>query len=147
MKRVYLRFGDNKCNLFNIMEKRKKNRIDKLCLIAVLLCAVFLSSCSKSTGVMVTKGERDTRSKWVQEHLKNADSQLPFSFLYDGKTSGELLKTWPKRSETKKLDQFRTRFTNFWKDDRTGLEVRCESIEYSDFSTVEWTVYFRRCWN
>jgi hypothetical protein len=27
-------------------------------------------------------------------------------------------------------------------DPRTGLEVRCVSVEYDDFPAVEWTVYF-----
>ena len=33
--------------------------------------------------------------------------------------------------------------TTTWTDPKTGLEVRCVSVEYSDFPVVEWTVYFK----
>ena len=34
-----------------------------------------------------------------------------------------------------------------WTDRRTGLEVRCVSVEYTDFPVVEWTVYFKNTGN
>ncbi|MFH0761053.1 MAG: alpha-galactosidase [Bacteroidota bacterium] len=84
-----------------------------------------------------------TKSKWVREHLVNADPLLPFSFQYGGQASSGFLKTWGKTYETNKIDQGKTQSTYRWTDPETGLEVRCVSIEYSDFPVVEWTVYFR----
>jgi alpha-galactosidase len=36
-----------------------------------------------------------------------------------------------------------TEHTLSWADPDTGLEVRCVAIQYHDFPTTEWTVYFR----
>ncbi|MBN2293328.1 MAG: alpha-galactosidase [Pirellulales bacterium] len=68
---------------------------------------------------------------------------LPFSFTYDGKPSVELLKTWPRKQNTRKLDDKRNEHTLSYTDPQTGLVVRCVAIEYQDFPTVEWTVYFK----
>ena len=47
------------------------------------------------------------------------------------------------KKETKTLDDARTQHTYTWNDPKTGLEVRCAAVEYSDFPVVEWTVYFK----
>ena len=114
-----------------------------LCCISVLLLAVILTSFSKKPATTVTSGEMKIKTKWVQKHLLKANSRLPFSFLYDGKASSELLNTWQIKSETKKLDQNRTQYHHIWKDNQTGLEVRCVSVEYWDYPVVEWTVYIK----
>ena len=67
----------------------------------------------------------------------------PFSFTYDGKPSGELLKNWQTKRATQKLDPMRTEHTTFYTDPATGLQIRCVAIEYGDFPTVEWTLYFK----
>lgn len=67
----------------------------------------------------------------------------PFSFIYDGRPSDELLGEWEFSEATKKLDGHRIRRTQRYADPKTGLELRCEIVEYGDFPTVEWTVYLR----
>ncbi len=67
----------------------------------------------------------------------------PFSFVYGGKPSASLLKEWKLTRTTEKLDAGRTRHTALWQDPQTGLNVRCTGIQYHDFPTVEWTVYFK----
>jgi alpha-galactosidase len=76
-----------------------------------------------------------------QEGLFTADP--PFSFTYDGKPSSELLGTWKVERTSKKLDEHRTAHTIVYSDPAGGLSVRCEAIEYDDFPTVEWTLYFK----
>jgi hypothetical protein len=44
--------------------------------------------------------------------------------------------------ETTLLDANRKRRTTSWTDPKTNLEVCCESIEYTDFPVVEWTIHF-----
>ncbi len=70
-------------------------------------------------------------------------TEPPFSFIYDGKPSAELLKSWQTRHDTKKLDSQRTENTLVYTDPASGREVRCVLIEYHDFPTVEWTLYFK----
>jgi alpha-galactosidase len=67
----------------------------------------------------------------------------PFSFVYDGKASAELLKDWPCERVARKLDEHRTERSSVWTDPGTALQVRCVGIEYNDFPTVEWVVHFK----
>ncbi|MBI2842940.1 MAG: alpha-galactosidase [Armatimonadetes bacterium] len=67
----------------------------------------------------------------------------PFSFVYGGQSSTDLLKTWKVERSTRKLDKNRAQYTCTYTDPKTGLVVRCVAVEYSDYPTVEWTVYFK----
>ena len=88
--------------------------------------------------------EMREKDQWVKQCLSAPDvPQLPFSFVYDGKSSVELLKTWQRQAATRKLNDGRTQYTIAWTDAKTGLEIRCVAVEYSDFPTVEWTLYFK----
>jgi alpha-galactosidase len=68
---------------------------------------------------------------------------LPFSFVYGGKSSAELLSSWDRKEEKSKLNETRTQRTITWTDKQTGLVLRCVAVEYSDFPTIEWTLYFK----
>ena len=74
---------------------------------------------------------------------KRAASAPPFSFIYDGKPSDDLLARWKARETTERLDKNRTRRTRTYADPDTGLEMRWVLVEYNDYPTVEWTVYFK----
>ena len=67
----------------------------------------------------------------------------PFSFVYDGKPSAELLGGWQCRRVSTRLDDARTRIRNVYTDPKTGLELRCEAVQYARFPTVEWTLHFK----
>ncbi len=73
----------------------------------------------------------------------NKAIQPPFSFTLDGKPSQELLKTWAFSITHNKLDANRTSHTLVWHNPDSGLELRWEVLEYSDFKTIEWTVYLK----
>ncbi len=70
-------------------------------------------------------------------------TEPPFSFLYDGKPSANLLKEWKLERSSRPLDAQRTERTLTWSDAQTGLQVRCVAVEYADFPTVEWTLHFK----
>ena len=67
----------------------------------------------------------------------------PFSFVYDGRPSRELLDGWKVSRQSRPLDDRRTQHTLSYTDPDTGLVVRCVAVQYQDFPTVEWTVYFQ----
>jgi len=71
------------------------------------------------------------------------DTEPPFSFTYGGRPSAELLPTWRLERAERKLDDRRTERTLTYTDPDTGLVLRCVAVEYQDFPTVEWTLYFR----
>ncbi len=98
---------------------------------------------------------RDGREVWLGELplRERTESVLfsaaaPFSFVYGGKASVDLLKGWevkrtaPPRASTES-DQVKTEHTLVWADPQTGLVVRCIAVEYRDFPTVEWTLFFK----
>lgn len=68
---------------------------------------------------------------------------LPFSFVYGGVKSPELLERWSLERRSRELDLQRTEHTQVYRDTKTGIEVRCVAVEYHDFPTVEWTIFFK----
>ena len=70
-------------------------------------------------------------------------TEPPFSFVYDGKPSSSFLKTWKRTIVTQPISDAKTQRTVTYTDPVTGLEVRCVSVEYAEFPTVEWTLHFK----
>ncbi len=85
---------------------------------------------------------RDHRPEAMRALIPRQNA-LPFSFVYGGQSSDTLLAAWKKNHLIEQLDATRTRHTLVWTDGTTGLQVRCVSVEYADFPTLEWTVYFK----
>jgi len=67
----------------------------------------------------------------------------PFSFIYSGEESADLLRSWQVQRSSRDLDEQRTEYTEIYKDPGTGLQVRLVGIAYHDFPAVEWTVYLK----
>lgn len=84
----------------------------------------------------------DGRELWLGDVPETKGDGLPFSFIYGGMPSSWLLAAWDRKDETKTLDANRVRRTTTWTDPKTGLEVRCESVEYTAFPVAEWTLRF-----
>ncbi|MHB8972970.1 MAG: NPCBM/NEW2 domain-containing protein [Pirellulaceae bacterium] len=71
------------------------------------------------------------------------DSAPPFSFVYAGRPSSELLGGWQLTRQTRQLDEQRTEHVVTYRDPESGLVVRCVAVAYEDFPTVEWTLYLQ----
>ena len=76
------------------------------------------------------------------EQDAGATADPPFSFVYDGRSSTGLLAEWGAKRDRRQLDDQRSEYTLTYTDPKTGLVVRAVGIEYHDFPTVEWTLYF-----
>lgn len=76
-------------------------------------------------------------------HLDPKGSDMPFSFVYGGRKSADILPGWRASSETRKLDANRRRLTIIRTDPASGLQIRCVAIQYSDYPAIEWTVYLK----
>jgi len=90
--------------------------------------------------------------RWIDVHLDALGSNLPFSFVYNGRKSADFLPSW--RVKTVRLGaihahrdgkgiEHRTWVTTTLTDPATGLQVRCDAVEYGDFPAVEWTIYLK----
>jgi alpha-galactosidase len=93
--------------------------------------------------VTPTEGELETARAWLSSRFTRNVSALPFSFVLDGQSSSNLLAGWKSTDSSRALDEGRSERTITFTDPRTGLEVRCVTICYNDFPTVEWTLYFK----
>ncbi|MDE0298953.1 MAG: alpha-galactosidase [Candidatus Poribacteria bacterium] len=93
-------------------------------------------------GAATTKATENAR-QWIERRFDAASPEPPFSFIYGGKASGELLKTWELQRDEKKIDEQRTQHILRYTDRGTRLEVRCEAIKYSEYPAVDWVVYFQ----
>jgi len=108
--------------------------------LAVAILGFFAHNAKAGQVVNPSAGQNNP---WLQEHLLNGKSQLPFSFVYGRQSSGELLKAWPETTALRQLDAGRTEHTLFWSDPKTGLQVRLTAVEFAGSPVVEWTEYFR----
>ena len=92
---------------------------------------------------------RDGREIWLADlPVRDADTERystepAFSFRSAGQASAGFLGQWKVRRSTRSLDAQRTERTLVWSDPATGLQVRCVAVEYADYPTVEWTLYFK----
>ena len=114
--------------------------------IAIVLAAAWMTSSSLAQSISPTPEEMANARQWgakFDRAVAAKDAEPPFSFVYDGKPSAELLGEWSRKDASRRLDDQRSERTTTWTDPKTGLEVRCVSVEYSDFPVVEWTVYFK----
>jgi alpha-galactosidase len=67
----------------------------------------------------------------------------PFSFVYQGKQSADFLKNWRTERVSKTLNDGRTARTTTYSDPATGLEVRCDAVEYREYPACEWILRFK----
>ena len=118
----------------------------KYLILATGLASLFLGA-QLAPAATVTPQEMSEARGWVAAHLESPGAGKapapPFSFIYGGRPSAELLKGWKYEQTSKPLDQQRTERTLSWTDPATGLSVRCRAVEYLDFPTVEWTLYLK----
>jgi alpha-galactosidase len=92
-------------------------------------------------GGEVATREMARAGQWVAGRFERDEPF--FSFAYAGRPSADLLKAWKQDRTRQPLDDKRTQHTLTYTDPETGVVLRCVGIEYADFPTVEWTLYFR----
>ncbi|MBI4325813.1 MAG: NPCBM/NEW2 domain-containing protein [Chloroflexi bacterium] len=90
----------------------------------------------------------DDRKIWLDESSVvfapgRFSADIPFSFVYDGRPSSELLPHWKRNSSKSDLPSGRQRHVVTFTDPVTGLEIRCESTLFEGFPAVDWVVYLR----
>ena len=116
-------------------------------LLVQAACHDAFASCGQF--VCVNTAEQAELDHWVSGKLQHKSKEIgleacpPFSFVYNGKPSSALLKTWKRELNRKILDENRTEYTLKYSDPQTGLVVRCLAVRHNDFPAVDWTVYLK----
>ena len=94
--------------------------------------------------ISASPGEMAAMHHWVAAKFKSIDiTELPFSFTYEGRPSGEVLEDWKLERDLSKMDPRKSEHTLRFTDPKSGLVLRCVVVEYHDFPTVEWTLHFK----
>ena len=68
---------------------------------------------------------------------------VPFSFVYGGRASAQLLREWPVTTRSTPAGSGVIRHERVWRDPASGLECRLELREFTAYPVAEWVVYFR----
>ncbi len=127
----------------------------RLAAFVAVLCHFWLAHCQPGQAAEPTVDAGSETRRWTAATFGGVaespartppgrapfTTEPPFSFQYDGKSSGDL--PWQFVRCSRKLDARRTEHTLRYADDKTGLQVRCVAVEYHDFPAVEWTVHFK----
>ena len=74
-------------------------------------------------------------------NIQPRGGDMPFSFVYGGVSSTELLKTWTRAVETKEEGQ-RVAHTVHWLDPKTALRVTATVTAFKRYAAVEWLLHF-----
>ena len=67
----------------------------------------------------------------------------PFSFVYDGRQSGDVLHGWKLDSYSSDADPASKLLEVVYTDPATQMQVRIKVSVFRDFPAVEWTLYFK----
>jgi alpha-galactosidase len=87
-------------------------------------------------------GFEDGSLAWADEDRQGfLERGVPFSFIYGGANSSELLKSWPRSSNTRQ-DGNRTVHEVQWTDPQTGLRVTATVTSFERYAAAEWLLHF-----
>jgi alpha-galactosidase len=105
----------------------------------LLLLAVGLS-CS---GAAVSQTGQKPSTEKLPSVIAKVVETVPFSFVYDGKPSSELLPQWEQKRQTQTLPGNRERRVLTYRDPHTGLEIIDEITLYKSLQAVDWVLRLR----
>jgi len=107
-----------------------------------LVMSCFISvSCKPKPG---TPTAPQDAQEWIEKWFSKGTQYIPFSFNYKETSTSVNTKfsTWTQTATSQKLDENRVKWVRTFTDPNTGLEARCEAIQYLDYPAVEWVIYF-----
>ena len=90
----------------------------------------------------------DDHRAWLDElplvaHSMGLAPGIPFSFVYGGKPSAELLPAWRQTHSKQPPEDGRDRHVATYTDTATGLEVTSEVTLFAGYPAVDWVLQFR----
>lgn len=81
-------------------------------------------------------------TQWINSNFAKGKIP-PFSFVYDGKPSGEFIRTWNYSSKKLLSDEPNVvKYLFTYENIQAGLKVECNVEGYTDFDAVKWVLHF-----
>ncbi len=160
-------FGDNYTGKVNIQAfaKHEKMKVVYTSLFVIVLLSVISSAgavqpqscefklagqrflhwmdCLTGAAITTKDGKKMLMDKTLLTGSAATIKTPPFSFVFDGEKSSELLPKWKTGKTSSRIDDVRTQHVTTFLDPASGLEVTCRAVVFSDFPAVEWTLYFK----
>jgi alpha-galactosidase len=111
--------------------------------LVLVVMAIAMVAASPGWATKPTSAENARAHNWATARFGSKPSaDPPFSLVYGDRPSSEFLKTWKVKHQSRKLDSAKKERAATYTDPATGLVVTCRAIEYGDYPTVEWTLFF-----
>lgn len=86
--------------------------------------------------------EMKRKGEWLAEHFGTNIAALPFSFVFGGRISSQLLSTFRMERAESKRSGSRSQYILRLTDPATGLVVDCEVTEFANHPALEWVIHF-----
>ncbi len=113
---------------------------------AVFVGAIVATAAPAAASAAEPIAEAGFHIHWAEQAFSAAPasppSAVPFSFVYGGRRSSELLGKWKRTVTEEPAAGGKQRRILTLTDPETGLEVRAVATVYTDTPSVEWTLYF-----
>ena len=90
----------------------------------------------------ITQTERDRAVAWLKANLLEA-AVPPFSFVYGGTASKDLVPRWQNEIKRRVVDADRVQYEITYLDPATHLLIRCIAVQNTKFPQLEWTVWLK----
>ena len=90
----------------------------------------------------INQTELDRCDAWLTTNLLDA-AIPPFSFVYGGTASQDLVPQWKKEIKRSTLDANRVQYEITYLDPVTRLLITCIAVQNTKFPQIEWTVWFK----
>jgi len=104
---------------------------------------LFLAVVLGSSGAAISQTGTGRSTEKLPSVIARAVETVPFSFVYDGKPSSELLPQWEQKKLTQTLPGDREGRVLTYRDRRTGLEIIDEITVYKSLQAVDWVLRLR----
>jgi len=110
--------------------------------ISLILAFIFICSQVNSQSRQTSQVNPPDARQWVKEHFAKGKVP-PFSFKYGGIDSKMFITRWQYNAEKQVSDEPHTeKYVFSYKDNKSGLLVKCSVTAYTDSPAVEWLLRF-----
>lgn len=97
---------------------------------------------SKSRERFVVHHGRVEADRWFKKEFSGDSPKPPFSFIYNGVSSFDLLPKWELSHRNEVIDPNRTVLTLEYVQPDGTLKVVCKATKYNDYPAIEWIMWF-----
>lgn len=112
--------------------------------LAIFCIAAALGAVRPAQAVKDIEKDAALNGEWADKSFSETTTvnDLPFSFIYGGRPSRELLPAWKRTVSDDSTEPSKRVRTLTLTDPATGLEIRAAYTLYLDTPGVDWTLYF-----